>query len=69
MNALVMTLCASLLRLEIEGWLRITLIAFEDVNLIMLLFTLIPNQLPRWLGPNWRFPSDGLQLVRLLRNK
>lgn len=69
LTALIMILCVFLLKLDIEGWLRIILIAFAEINLYILIFTLVPNQLPRRLGPNWSFPSDGLQIVRLLRNE
>lgn len=69
MTAFIMTTCLLLLRLEIDGWGRTLLVIIAETNFLVLLFTLIPNQLPRWFGPRWSFPSDGLQLLRLLMSK
>ena len=69
MTAFIMSVCLLLLSLEIEEWARTLLAIIAETNLLILLFTLVPNQLPRWLGHRWSFPSDGLQLLRLLTNK
>lgn len=69
MTAFIMSVCLLLLRLEIEEWARTLLAIMAETNLFILLFTLIPNQLPSWLGPRWSFPSDGLQILRLISNK
>ncbi|TYS68129.1 hypothetical protein FZC76_10300 [Sutcliffiella horikoshii] len=38
-----------------------------NINLGMVVWTVIPITYPRWMGPYYGHPSDGLQLLRLLR--
>ena len=66
MNLFLMGITVLLLRLESEGWTRTLLAGVADLNLVMLVINLIPFKLPKKIGC---FQSDGLQLLKLLKEK
>ena len=66
MNLFLMGITVLLLRLEFEGWTRTLLAGVADLNLVILVINLIPFKLPKKIGS---FQSDGLQLLRLLKEK
>ena len=66
MNLFLMGITVLLLHLEFEGWPRTLLAGVADLNLVMLVINLIPFKLPKKIGS---FQSDGLQLLRLLKEK
>ncbi|WP_404469600.1 hypothetical protein [Sutcliffiella horikoshii] len=50
-----------------QGDLRSFFLGATFLNLSMFLFTILPMTYPRWMGSLYGHPSDGLQLLRLLR--
>ena len=66
MNLFLMGITVLLLHLEFEGWPRTLLAGVADLNLVMLVINLIPFKLPKKIGS---FQSDGLQLLRLLKER
>ncbi|MGD6778144.1 MULTISPECIES: hypothetical protein [Bacillaceae] len=50
-----------------QGDLRSFFLGATFLNLSMFFFTIIPMTYPRWMGSLHGHPSDGLQLLRLLR--
>jgi hypothetical protein len=51
-----------------QGELRSFLWGISIFNLIQFMITIIPITYPRWMGAYSGHPSDGLQLLRLIRS-
>lgn len=67
MSLLLTLLCLSLTFITSHGDLRSLLWSTTILNFLQFLFTIVPITYPRWTGYSGH-PSDGLQLLRLLRN-
>ena len=69
MSFLMTGVAAILLNFVPNGVVKTFLGGFAEVNLFLVVSTLIPFQLPRWFGEQFSFPSDGLQIIRLFRKE
>lgn len=69
MSFIIMSGTVLILNVTPAGFGRKLLLGFADVNLFLLIFTILPFQLPQWLGERFSFPSDGLQILRLLKKE
>lgn len=67
----LLLVCISLIMVQDvpQGNLRSVINGITIFNLANFLFTGIPMNYPRWFGPLGGHPSDGLQLLRLLKMK
>ncbi|WP_373836477.1 hypothetical protein [Jeotgalibaca arthritidis] len=69
LSFIMMVAAALMLEFVPTGVGKTLLAGFAEVNLFLFVGTLTPFQLPQWFGEQFSFPSDGLQLLRLLREK
>ncbi|WP_241657906.1 hypothetical protein [Anaerobacillus alkaliphilus] len=67
MSLLLVFLFISLIQLVSHGDFRTFINGIIIFNLITFLLTAMPFTYPRWFGSLGGHPSDGLQLLRLLR--
>ncbi|WP_026906747.1 hypothetical protein [Paucisalibacillus globulus] len=67
MSLLLMVILGVVALLVTQGDLRSFLWSATIFNLLQFLVTIIPITYPRWMGAYYGHPSDGLQLLRLLR--
>lgn len=66
-SLLLALLCGGLIMLVQQGEWRSFLLGVAIFNFIQFFVTVIPVTYPHWMGPYGGIPSDGLQIVRLLR--
>lgn len=69
LSFIMMVAAALMLEFVPTGVGKTLLAGFAEVNLFLFVGTLTPFQLPQWFGEQFSFPSDGLQLLRLFREK
>ncbi|WP_257009712.1 hypothetical protein [Evansella halocellulosilytica] len=68
MSLLLVCLFGLLMAIAPQGDIRFALTGVTIFNLIQFFVTAIPMTYPHWMGAYKGHPSDGLQLLRLLRS-